>query len=534
MKVWRRTLVSPPIVVLVLSLILIVANLFFAQRTRPYISDDVSWQTIFLTWHPFSGHTAYMGNQDNFITDAPFLWLMAHFFAPTRGLLLIEAAIMACINFVLFYIAGIYFLKKCKIAINYFSLLPFLWLASFGYGLAAFFLNTNWRNFEVGASFIFFMLVAMVYFGDVKPIKSRTSQALTVLASLIAGVFIYSDPYFLYFTVLPIVTLFVVLYLLKKIGSKDLFIIISAIVLSLITSAGTRFVMARVGLLSPHATAPQFTTFSTLFSHAALALEGTLTIFGANFFGDDIKSLSSITALANLILLAVIGFQIYSFTSRLLRNKLNAKSNPAAYISTFLSWLSAFVVIVFIASTEATDVYSSRYLVIAVYAGVLLLAIHANTLQKTRTAFVILGSMAVLLNAYTAFHVSTRPQPGAEGNVANAANYSLVNAIENLGLTKGYVAYPDGNINTYLSGGSVNFLPVICSNGQTRPLKLLVDGSQFMQPSGETFIIPDNVSSPTCSEQQIIAQFGPPEQQVWAGGKTILIYNYDLMTSMSW
>jgi hypothetical protein len=530
---WQKVALSPVSVVLLLSLVFIVVNLFYSQRTRPYISDDVSWQTIFMTWHPFSGHTAYMGAQDNFVVNAPLLWLMGQFFSPSRTLLLIEAAIMACVNFALFYVACLYFLRKCKIAVGYFSLLPFLWLASFGYGLERLYLNTNWRNFNGGVSFIFFMLASMVYFGDIKPLKSRTSQAITVLSSLVAGVFLYSDPYFLYFTVVPIVAAFVVLYLMKKIVKKDLLVILGATLISFITAAGARFAIARAGLLSPSPAAPQFVARGEFINHVFLAIDGTLKIFGADFRGDYIKSLSGLTAVANYTLVAFIAYRAYRTGTS--KEKSHSDNSVSSQIVIFLIGLCALVIAVFILSTNAVDLYSYRYLIAVVYAAVLMLAIFASNLRRARVVFIPIVATAIMCNMLSAFHDSKYPQVGAEDNMANSANYNLINAVKKLGLTKGYTAYPDGNINTFLSGDSIDFLPVTCeTDGETQPLKLLVDGSLYKQKAEKTFIIPDNVSNPTCSERQIIAQFGMPNQSVWAGGETILIYNHDLVSNMNW
>jgi hypothetical protein len=121
------------------------------------------------TWSAFKEHVAYMGAKDNFLTNVPFFVLLGRIFPISRTTLFIEPSIFAAINFILFYIAGLYFLKRCSINISYYSLMPFVWLSSFGSGFDQLFLNTDWRDFEADVSFIVFMLAAKIYFDNIRP-----------------------------------------------------------------------------------------------------------------------------------------------------------------------------------------------------------------------------------------------------------------------------------------------------------------------------------------------------------------------------
>jgi hypothetical protein len=128
-----------------------------------------------------------------------------------------------------------------------------------------------------------------------------------------------------------------------------------------------------------------------------------------------------------------------------------------------------------------------------------------------------------------------RSATAARAAAPNAGNYALINEIKKLGLTKGYVNYWDGAINTYLSDGSIKFLPVVCTDhDRTVPYYLLVDSTLYTRRAAKTFYLVDPTFTmpANCSERQILAQFGKPQQTVRMHRKTILVYNHDLIRDM--
>ena len=528
----------------VLSLALVVTNLYLAHRTQSYVSDDVSWQTILMTWTPFNHHTAYMGIKDNFVTNAPLIWLMGRFFSPSRTLIFAEATILATINFTLFYIAGLYFLKKCNIVINYLSLLPFLWLASFSRSFAALFLNTAWRDFEPGVIFILFVLVAKYYFDEINPLHSRLSMVIAALVSLVTGVFIFSDPYFLYFGVVPTVGLFIVLAACRKLPRKKLWVVLAMTVMSLVFAEATRVALARIGLLVPAKIILLLPAKSlkALVTNLSVTYKGLLSIFGANLLHKHMLALALVTAFVNLVILALI---VYRFGGLLVRRGNSGQSaasekarfspkqrkslNPIFLWGVFFGVVGLLVFVGNVLSSVATNgVY--RYLILAVYALVMLLALAVGALDKKFHLLVAAALvLAVVLNTSSFYrNITVKAAP-------NVSNRELISRVEKLGLTKGYVNYWDGNINTFLSKDAVDFLPVTCGKGQTIPYYTLVDGSQFTKLASRTFYLidPKYKSPAMCTGKQLIAQFGQPSQIVHLSGKkTLLIYNHDLITDM--
>jgi hypothetical protein len=521
------------VLMLALSLVLIIANLYLTQRTRPYISDDVSWQSTLMTWSPLNGHRAYVGVKDNFVVNIPLIWLLGQIFSPTRTLLFVEASMFAVCNFVLFYIAGLYFLKKCKVPIGCVSLLPFLWLVSFGYNFAALFLNTCWRNFEIGVTFMFFMLAAKLYYREFDPLKPRLGILWAALVCLVAGAFIFSDPYFLIFTMGPIAALFIILFLLRKVDRRQLLIVLGGVVLSLIIAKVIKRVLFHVGIAVPGGGLPlSIVNPSNLGSNIAAGFKDTLTIFGANFTGLHIATFAGVATLLNFAIVVLIVWRIVSVVRPDKADKGRWNLEPARLWRYFLGGLCAFVLAVYVLSSIISP-GTYRYLIVPVYAAVLLLALYLPILKRVRSVIAVVLIAATFLNVLNLYHAVSRANAGPS---PNSANYELIYKVQALGLTKGYGSYWSGNINTYLSGGAVKFLPTLCKNGRTQPYRVLVDSGVFAKHAARSFYIlnpvVDSGPSPVCSEQQIIGQFGKPQQMVHVAGETVLVFSYDLFGQM--
>lgn len=534
-KILKRYITRPTFVILILSLILVIFNLYLAQRGRPYSSDDVSWQNILTTWRPFGGHMVDMGIKDNFLVNVPVLMVLGHILHASRTTLFIDASVFAVINFILFYYAGLYFLKKCQVKITYETLLPFLWLASLGYNFSQLFLNAAWRDFEMGVSFVFFVLVIKLYYGEIKPLVSWTSKILTALAVFVAGVFIYSDPYFFYLTVGPVVVLFIFLFIAKKATKVQLLLVLGGTVASLIVARGMKSVAARTGLFIPHGHLASIIPISHVLHEFATTIDEMTTIFGVNISGVSIFSMPGIASVLNLIIVLAVAIWFVVFISRHFRRNPHSEGNRLSPFILLASFFGALYIIVFLACWfNGEDDY--RYFVISVYALAILGTFVVGTLKKGANVFVILTYMAICVNLATALFALTPMQKNnAAGNNANATNYAVIQKIKQLGLTKGYGNYWDGNINSYLSAGTVEFLPVECVKpATTEPLYLLVDTKEFAEPASRSFYVSDNIQSnpPSCNEKQVLAQFGKPQQIVHVDDKSILIYNYDLLSKM--
>ncbi len=515
MNRFKKLIQTPLLTVYIVCTILVCFSLYAAQSHFNYSSDDVSWQTILLTWKPFSKQVAYVGANDNFLANVPIIWVIDHIMPAGRRELFIEALSLSVLNFTLFYFSVQYFLKKSSIERNYKHLFPFIWLACLGSGFSYFFLNTNWRDFEIGLSFFYYVIAFKYLYGEYEPLKNLLSKFETMSLLLLAVFFTYSDPYFFIFTILPICLLYILAFALKRVSKKQL---TDIVLFTLISLSGARLmtsIMARVGII-----APKGTLRITDIEHYNLALINTyrsiLMIFNVNFGHSFLFSFAMLLTLSILMIFSV-------------KVLLSRKTSQYNAIYRFIALLGLAVIVGYFAIDNA-GINDTRYLILMVYTTVIMSVFCLNSSFRFASYLVvgllILTSILSIQSSYT--FVSTSATAG------NQTNYQIIDEIENMGLTKGYANYWGADINTYLSGGKVSFLPITCHKGKTETLPLLVNKSLFQKPATESFYLynPLNPAPKSCSYEQVITQFGYPVRIKKIDGDSILIYNYDLHTKM--
>jgi hypothetical protein len=523
---------KPAAVILALSFAALLLNLYVAVHYRPFNSDDVSWQNILLSWRPWNGHTVYLGGSDNFILKLPFFWIFGHFLGAGRKVLFAESAFFALLEFTLFYLSSMYFLSKFKIKKTYQNLLPFLWLASFGYAFAFMYLNPILRNFEIGLSFVYFVLAAKLYYEEINWSLWWTRLG-ALIASMLSGALIYNDPYFLYYTLIPIFLLFLILFVVKKVSGRQLAAVVGFLAASAIFMKITSALASGMGIKLIFSESVQFVSFDKLAFNIETVIHEILILFGADFFGQKAASLVAIVAFINLAIVVYIFTKIFKL-KRAVRD-LDEKHAKSLWLIFFGS-LSLLVVIVGMLSNLTINILDYRYLVMLAFSATLFLAMLLNDLPKLfRKVLSVLLILAIIGNVAIYTTVAKNPPFGVpRGNIKNAQNEYITDVVKSLHLTKGYTAYWEGNINTYFAKGTTQFLPIHCIAGKTKPFPFLLDGSRFDMPASKSFymIDPSHSDSSTCSLIQVLQEFGPPQSVVHAGPDVLFIYNYDIIKKM--
>ncbi|HSX04852.1 MAG TPA: hypothetical protein VLF69_00040 [Candidatus Saccharimonadales bacterium] len=532
----KRLLVQPAVVMFAIAIGLLLVSIICTHLHRSYNSDDVSWQVVLFHWRPFSGQTVSLGSSDNFVDKIPFFFLLEHVFSPGRKLLLLESSILAVGGFTGFYISALYFLRKAGVKLQYVTLLPFVWIASFGFAFAQLYLCPIWRGFETGLSFVTIMLTAMVYYREVQ-LRSWLSRTVFVVITAITGLLIYSDPYYLYFTIGFIGLFWAALRLLRKVSNRQLAIVYGGIVLALLFSKLTAWLSMQAGIRIVAVYPAQFVDFETLGHNIIIALHGLLISFGADFFGKPFSPhLGVIVGILNFSLLATLLCTMY----RALRGgQLKLSTSATNLWMAFFSGLAVFVFTVYTVST-LTDISTYRYFFLLVFSGMIVLALLLGKLGPgpVRLFLSALLILATLGNVAASLHGSTGYiEPGdLGGNVRNQQNYQFISALKSRGLKKGYANYWQADINTYLSNDAISFLPSLCSpEGKVTTFHWLIDNARFSQPTSRSFFLydPDIPNPATCTISQVKDQFGKPAQVLSIADKTVLIYNYDIASKLA-
>jgi hypothetical protein len=270
------------------------------------------------------------------------------------------------------------------------------------------------------------------------------------------------------------------------------------------------------------------------------SLHGYLIAYGADFFGQPVFRLETLVAAINASILGFILYKVFCLRHAIKRPNIHSLSLPRLWLA-FFACLMALVFLVYTSSTlAAADSY--RFFIVSIYASVTFIVAILSLSKHAAMKFIV----STLLVAGTLFNLHTvtltknvAEQPYVAGNVGNTVNSYIINVIRSTGLEKGYGSYWHGNINTYLSNGRITFLPTLCENGETLQFHWLIDGGDFDRPANRTFYLidpdiplPPPIWPPTCNEKELKAQFGEPEQTLKLHNKTILVFDYDLLSRM--
>lgn len=527
-----RTLWGPAGIMLLISIALLVFTLYSTSATRSFNSDDVTWQKILLDWKPFSGEKVTLGSSNNFVDKIPIILLTNAVFPESRNAILALSVMFGVSTLILFFFSALYFMRRAKVKPTFFTLLPFVWFATFGYSFSELYLNPIWRFFEIGISFAIFTIVAMYLNKEIR-LESILSKILFVFFTALVGVMSFSDPYFIYFTVGAVVIFTTVVYLLKRIDLPRLLTVYGGVALSFVFAKITSILTIKAGIVMADTYASAFIDFDKFGNNISAAFNSLLVVFGADFFGQKVASLVAISAVINTIILTLI---IHGMWQR----KKNISGEKKTSLDLGQLWplfFAALAVLVFIAYVMSTlaSIATFRYLVMLVFTSILFLAIYLGSVKKWRPIWAGLLVVATLLNlTLSATHAQGFLQPGSLNNRANEVNYDIIEAVQSRGLTKGYADFWQGLINTYLSNNQVEFLPTLCQSQGPVKFHWLIDEASFYQPADKSFFItdPDIAAQPVCTPEQLQAVYGPPVEVLHVTNKTIYIYDYDITSKV--
>ncbi len=521
---------------LIISLFLLACNILFIGYFRPFNSDDIYWQQVVRTWVPFSGEIMYTGADNTYTSKMPFFYIMEHLFGASRYLAIFETFLLTAFAFTSAYVTALYFLKKLKVKVTYVTLLPFLWLSTFGYAMVDNYLNVNWRTADMGISFLTYLAVAAITFGDLKPLNSIRSKILSIAALVIIGATVASDPYFIYFTIIPIIVMAIVLYFYKRIQRRELILITGGAILSVIISKIIESILSIAGVVVVTSPPSAFVDFSNIVTNIVASLNGLLILYGADFFGMPTEAL-----VAGLMLNALLLISIVVLSIRTLKGVIKGKDERPRLIKLWIAFFAFIPIFIFLVYTPSTLALVSnyRFFMLFVFASIVLLTLFISGLRNKnwKTILALLLILASVFNlGYTTLlrERSILGYPLVAANKSNSLNYELINTMESKGIAKGYTTFWQGNINTYLSEGRITSLAVICIDGVTIPFRWNVDAALYDRPAERTFYLhdPSFVTPATCTLEQVKTQFGEPAESVQVQDKTFLIYDYDIYKRM--
>lgn len=520
----------PVVFMFLIGLGLVLLNLFIANKTRAYNSDDVAWQSTLLTWRPFTHLPAYFGS-DPFILKIPFFLLVGWLFKPSHNILFFTSLVFGAANYAFFYGALVSLYRTLNVRRRFLTLLPAVWLGSMGFWFSPLFLNPNLRNFELGLSFVMFAAAAHIYHGKMGWPQRWWSRLLVLGGIGLISALIVNDLYFFYFGVAPLGALLGILFIAqpsRRLRSGSLLTIL------LLAGVGSRllhYLVVHSGIVLINSSGTDFVPYKELFPHLAMTVQSTLLVFNADFFGRPTHSVYTGALLLNCALL------LYGLTAAYRARRADSLSRrpgpwpPERMWLFFFLGLFAFVLAVYGVSETAIDTTTFRYLVILPYVFTVLIGLTIGRMRSVvRRLLVWLLIITMPLNFYLSYR---QYQNVWHADNPNIIQLHIIDALRQRGLTKGYATYWDGNITTYLSDGAIHVVPYVCrpDTQQVTFMRWLVD-SRHLKPTPDIrsffMINPDYFSDNNCRVELVREQFGKPAEIFEVENRQFWVYDYDL------
>lgn len=531
MRSFRRTVTefctSPAGIVLACSLAVLTAMLLITHHFKAYSSDDVVWQNALLWWRHAGADTYYSDGAASFIAKAPLFWLLGLAIPPSRALLFIESAGLVLANMVIVFYCVLFFMRKWGIHARYDTLLPFVWVASFGWYMTQLLLIPNLRNVEIGAIFLLYTACAKVYYGDWTLRRSTRGVAFGLLGSALTGIAVLHDQYILYFGVAPVILFSAYLAWCDPARRVRMAAVIGYTGIGVILSKLFTKLAIAAGISLPSGAPAAFVPFEKLPDSITAALHSLFIIFGADFWGKTITKPLTIMYLCNAFVLGALLWGVAHWLRQAGGKKMqDTRRWICFFAATFAGSLALYAV-----STMSIGTSTYRYLILLPFIGLVLLpAVIANSTERARRLITALLLAAVLLNV-GAFTLRPRAVIGTVVNQANADNYAVLRVLTAHHLTKGYANYWDANINSYLSKGTIDVVPVICDSQAYKPLRWLDTESQITKQSSRSFLIlnPQFIGQGLCDAHTTATILGTPQETITVNSTRILIYGHDVL-----
>ncbi len=524
-----KWLKNPVVMIYLLSIILFSIVLFLTYKIRPFNSDDVFWQVILMNgWLPYDGSTVTLGNSSIHIDKLPLYWLSDLFGLTGRKALFAQSLVVGVASFTAFYWSSVYLIKKLltKTKLSFTSLLPFLWLAGFGYLFFTLYLDPNWRGFQISFALVLFALTYALWRGEIT-LRSIVSKIVLLLLTIYVGLLIYGDPYILYFAILPLAAFTLLSYYpLRKIRLHTAIITLLAIIATFIFSKVFAALGSAAGV---HISLPSdvyIVGFSQFADNIGYTIHSLLTIFGADFFGMVVGK-HIILLVINFIILAIITYAIYRVAKRSLHKQ--KKETDTSWLL-FLITTLVITVVFYMFTTMNQGVTTYRYLLFTVLLCVVVFSYFISTIQNKKIIYTIAGLLllSIVLSVATTAKTSVP-------NQANQDNYQLVSLLKETGYTKGYAGYWDAGINSYLSDGEIKVLPTICSTTAIVQWHWLINDNAYATKTDKSFYIYNSLASglgSQCTLEMVTKQLGEASRTIVYKNQTIYLYDYDITSRL--
>src|SRR5215831_1620994 len=367
--------------------------------------------------------------------------------------------------------------------------------------------------FHSGTTLVLLVALLVLDHAGERPLGAAAVGALLTVA-------VYSDALALYVGVLPIIVVTMLRRLRGRGQGQDRALLGAA----LVSVPASLLLMGIISGLGGFATVPlqgSFARLDDLPGNAALAVEGVLVLFGANFFSQPVVSAGTVVLLVHLAGVAFVGLAC--------RWALVAwrEGRQPDRVTQILLVAMAVDVAAYLFSNQAIDLRTSRYLIpFLAFGAVVAGRVGADRLWtgRMRTAGAAVGLAYVL---FMAGSLLTPPAPSPEAELGAF--------LERHHLQYGVAAYWQASTVTVQSGGRVRVRAVVATHPLPTAYAWESEGSWYdpsLPGNDARFVVRDTLDPRSVDRAAIESAFGAPAEEYRVGRYEVFVWHRNLLEEL--
>lgn len=320
--------------------------------------------------------------------------------------------------------------------------------------------------------------------------------------------------------VVPIIIVSIISIFINKnaIRIKDI-LIISLSIFSIIIGKLLNFIIHFIGKFNEneYLSSLKFVEFNNIGKNIGILSSSILKLFGADFFGKKIISLSTFKECFHFLIFLLVIFSI----SMIIRDLIKKKTFHRIELILISSMIFAVLVLTF--TSLLVDETNSRYITnLVIFGAVLISRLFTGIfeIQKKFKPLFIIISLFILMSFIYPINYK-RPE---------VSNDRLSNFLISKNLTYGYTSFWNASNTTLLSKEKVKLRSIVEQKylGELYPHKWFCDDNWYSSKNYANFIVIDDTGYADLTEPTIIKIVGQPLQILKFENYTIMIWNKNI------
>ena len=494
---------------------LVILLILLTHPRRLYTSDATAQQSIVRTWYDV-GHSLTYVPRDTWALKVPLYLVIELFSLPPNDKLLIAILVLNVLTFLMLGWAVWRLVAGTTAGARWYeATVPLTWLAVVGGGISSNRMMPNYRNIELGFTFVMLALIAG-YLGELRTREAgaegrfgvnRRVVVLGLVSAVLIGVLGFDDPYIALLVAGPLIPAALGWYWLRRRDPRFLHVA-AVMIASFLVTSGLRTVAGWAGVRFDDTVPSLALGPSDLRLHLSLLLPSTNLQLGTDRWDRDPQDLLA------QVLVIVVAVTMLLVTAALAAHGWRRKK----FVVTFIALHWPLVLAGFLVSWHTQDRSAGRYLVLAVFDLVVATAVLLPELRARRRALsvALIGLLSVgavvSLGTGMATAIDVNSRPYAPVVHQQAMVQAVERAIDEHGAVKGYAPFWSANITSYMVGRKSTAVEIICRNGRLTTRQWLSDTARLERPAQAVFLVwdPTVLGPDGCTAARRDAQLGPP------------------------